>query len=181
MRVDLTIGSWETLLQAFDTNPTEAGEQYEEMRRSLIIFFTFRGATDPSHLTDLTFDRVAKILDSGKAINSKSFFYGVARNIWREHLAQTPPTLPLNEAKNLPTPPMLDDDKEGINERLTNSLNNFSNLEREILIGYYNTAESRPETARKTLAKRLNIRPKTLRNKACLLRSRLAECLSRDV
>src|SRR3954462_9254328 len=76
----LTAEAFTKLLESLGKNQTEAGEQYENLRRTLIRFFEWRGAPFPEEQTDETFNRVARRLDEGLEIkNIGGYCYEVAR------------------------------------------------------------------------------------------------------
>ncbi|HWQ32743.1 MAG TPA: hypothetical protein VNQ79_07805 [Blastocatellia bacterium] len=88
---ELTQAFFDLLLAALSADRTQAAEKYEHIRQALITFFAFRGADSPSDLADETFNRVAERRSAGAdifACDPASHFFGVARNVWREALAQ---------------------------------------------------------------------------------------------
>src|SRR5262245_16362659 len=96
----LTQTSLDQLLTRLDADRERAAAAYEQLRRALIAFFEFRGSRDPYDDTDQTINRVARRLNEGQVItasNPASYFYAVARNIWRERLAETFTETALNE------------------------------------------------------------------------------------
>lgn len=170
MRDLLTQNSWRLLLKLFQAN---TGQQYLEKHQALVLFFSKRGARDPIHLADLTMDRVARLLAEGRQVHDPNFVFGVAKKILLEQpklvfvgLEQIEETV----VSNLPDP-------EPDYSKLVNCLDKLTPPEREILLGYY---QENQKSSRKVLATKFNIAPKTLRNKAYLLRLQLAECINRD-
>jgi RNA polymerase sigma factor (sigma-70 family) len=85
----LTKEAFDKLLALFDPDPNRAADHYELIRSQIIKFFECRGVFTSRDLTDETFNRVArKIIEGGEiyANSLSSYFYGVARNVLREHL-----------------------------------------------------------------------------------------------
>jgi len=81
--------AFDRLLAQFDPDPERAGERYEVMRQGIIRFFECRGGISPPDLADETINRVAYKLMEGEEIHpgaGAAYFYGVARNVLREHL-----------------------------------------------------------------------------------------------
>ena len=116
------------------------------------------------------------------AHNPTSYFYGFARNIWREILAKPAKLQQLDERlpheKNLtPNPHELMERKqeqvafEQRLKRLHHCLENLSAKDRELLSEYYQEAGAVKIEHRQALAMRFGISLKTLRNK--LPRSKL--------
>src|SRR4051794_33975236 len=83
----LTAEAFTKLLESLGKNQTEAGEKYEDLRRTLIRFFEWRGAPFPEEQTDESFNRVARKLDEGVEItNIGGYCYEVARLVYLESL-----------------------------------------------------------------------------------------------
>src|SRR5712692_7631031 len=75
------------LLDGLDADWERAGKKYEDLRRTLIRFFEWRGAPFPDDHTDETFNRVARRLDEGVEIkNMGGYCYEVARRVCLETL-----------------------------------------------------------------------------------------------
>ena len=86
----LTRDAFDKLLASLDADRSSAAEKYEDIRRTLVTYFEFRDVAAPEELVDETLDRVARRLDEGQEVyasNPASYFYAVARNVWREYLA----------------------------------------------------------------------------------------------
>ncbi len=82
---------FDALLEWLSSDREEAGEKYEKTRAGLIKFFRFRGCADEELLADETITRVAAKLstfDFSKNVKNISFFYGFAKNIYLEYLAE---------------------------------------------------------------------------------------------
>jgi len=80
--------SFDRLLDWLDHDRDRAGEAYERIREKLTKFFDWRGAFEAEDLADRTIDRVSRKLSESAVredSDATSFFYGVARNILREH------------------------------------------------------------------------------------------------
>src|SRR5512134_1992159 len=87
MRSGPTEETFDRLLASLDADRERAGERYEDLRRTLVRFFEWRGAPFPEDHADETFDRVARRLDEGITIeNLGGYCYNVARLIFLETL-----------------------------------------------------------------------------------------------
>src|SRR5262249_38711382 len=83
--------AFERLLAVLDSDREKAGERYELLRLRLTRFFEWRRAGAPADLVDRTIERVTRKLAEGEGIREEdpsAYFYGVARNILREHWAE---------------------------------------------------------------------------------------------
>src|SRR5688572_1456185 len=80
---------WDRLLKWLDADTNRAGEKYEWIRTRLIKIFVSRGSSTSDELADVTIDRVATRLveiQDGYVGERLSYFYGVAKNVYRESL-----------------------------------------------------------------------------------------------
>lgn len=87
-RWELTQAAFDKLLAQLDADVERAAHQYEVIRQGIMRFFECRGSAAPADLADETINRVARKLLEGATIQANSvvsYFYGVARNVLREH------------------------------------------------------------------------------------------------
>jgi DNA-directed RNA polymerase specialized sigma24 family protein len=187
----LTSEAFEHLLAALSPHREVAGEQYEQIRATLVLFFTFRGASDPHELADETINRAAGRLHLGAIISTQnpvSYFYGIARNVWREMRARPVVTEPLevsfspHRATSLNPQEVLEQEEQAQQaERrlqcLGRCLQKLSAADRELMLAYYQGTGSDKIENRQELAAHFNISLKTLRNKTSRLRGQIAECV----
>jgi DNA-directed RNA polymerase specialized sigma24 family protein len=193
----LTAAAFEQLLASLGPDRELAAEKYEELRKALWTFFEYRGSRNPAEETDETFNRVARRLSEGQSIfadNPASYFYAVARNVWRERLARPSVEISLEESglqggHATPSPEELwvAAEQRAWHERRLNclekSLQQLAPADQELIRGYYFGEGRSKIEARQALAARLGIAPNALRIRACRLRDKLelwvAECLHR--
>jgi DNA-directed RNA polymerase specialized sigma24 family protein len=77
--------SFEALLAYLDPDRERAAERYEIIRRKLVRFFEWWGCEAAEELADETLDRVGQQLAGGLELKAgESYFYGVARYVYRE-------------------------------------------------------------------------------------------------
>src|SRR5215468_9319748 len=96
----LTSASFDCLLAHIGPDRDSAARAYVELRRALFIFFAARGAANPDEMADEAINRAARRLSEGERItteNPSNYFYGVARNVWRESLAKGNVLMPLSD------------------------------------------------------------------------------------
>src|SRR3982750_3821115 len=87
MKLGLSGEAFSKLLDAFDVDRERAGDCYENLRRTLIRFFEWRGAPFPEEHTDETFNRAARKLEQGVNVrNIGGYCYEVARLVCLEAL-----------------------------------------------------------------------------------------------
>jgi RNA polymerase sigma factor (sigma-70 family) len=186
----LTPASFDSLLAHLGPDRESAARAYIEIRRAMFIFFATRGAASPDEMTDETINRVARRLSEGERITTESpsnYFYGVARNVWRESLAKGNVLIPLAEGNpggGVQATPydLLVSARERAeieirHECLEKCLGQLDPEDRELIISYYQFSGGAKIENRKQLAERLGLSNNTLRQKVARLRSRIAECV----
>jgi RNA polymerase sigma factor (sigma-70 family) len=186
----LTPASFDSLLAQLGPDRESAARAYLEIRRALFIFFAARGATSPDEMTDETINRVARRLSEGELItteNPSNYFYGVARNVWRESLAKGNVLIPLSDegtAESAQATPydLLLSVSERIeteirHECLEQCLGQLDLEDRKLIVSYYQFSGGEKIENRKRLATQLGLPNNTLRQRVARLRSRLAECV----
>lgn len=85
---EINVEAFNAVLALLDADRERAGRRYLLLRQKLIKFFECRGCLSATDLADETFDRVARRVHTGETIRASEperYFYGVARNILREH------------------------------------------------------------------------------------------------
>lgn len=184
--------SFDLLLSCLGTDRESASRAYIELRRALFTYFAVHGATDAEQLIDETFDRVARRLGEGQIIFTESpanYFYGVARNVWRESLAKASTTTQLPEDPNLhvssttPHDLMMESLESGTAEKrlacLEKCLQEFSAADRQLMLEYYRDGGGAKIEGRKTLATDLGISLDSLRHRVARLKLKLGSCVKR--
>jgi len=182
MRIGLTGNAFDRLLDRLDPDRERAANRYEELRRVLVRFFEWRGMPFPEEHTDETFDRVARKLAEGVAIeNIGGYCYGVARLVSLE-------TLNGPEAKRVrreaPREIVATDgaseaaEKENRLACLDNCLGELPPESRDLIVGYYREDQLGRVEGRRRLAERLGLRGEALANRAQRLRDKLERCMT---
>src|SRR5919106_1366075 len=87
MKAALTSETFAALLFSLDADRERAGEKYEDLRRTLIRFFEWRGSQFPEENADEALNRVARKLSDGVEIrNISGYCYEVARLIFLDKI-----------------------------------------------------------------------------------------------
>ena len=87
---ELTQAAFDKFLGVLAADPMLAGEEYKRLRERLIFYFERKKCHRPEDLTDETFNRVCRKLDSGVELQKiTNYCYRVARNVWLEYLDGT--------------------------------------------------------------------------------------------
>jgi DNA-directed RNA polymerase specialized sigma24 family protein len=185
MALRLDEAAFDRLLEILGADREQAARRYEEIRRTLIRYFDWRGCGDPPGLADEVMDRVARRLAQGETIRAKdpgSYFLGVARNVWREELKRMQrERTGLSEAASSLSTERAGDDPEGATETalgcLDRCLDALPPETRTLVVQYYQDDGARRIDRRRRLAEALAIEPGTLRIRMLRLRERLERCV----
>lgn len=184
MELGLTAEAFTKLLDRLGENREQAGEKYEDLRRTLIRFFEWRGAPFPEEHTDETFNRIARKLDEGIEIKSiGGYCYEVARLVCLESLkGHESRRAPLEELKLEATTPDTTDEMAEKEQRLTcldDCLRVLPIESRELITEYYSDQKRGRIDRRKALAESLGLRRDALANRAQRVRDKLEQCVTR--
>lgn len=184
MEWELTAQAFAKLLDHLGGDEEQAGERYENLRRTLIRFFEWRGAPFPEEQVDETFNRIARKLNEGVEIkNIGGYAYEVARLVYLEALKRHQNRrAPLDEVKHeTPTPDLTDEvvEKEQRLACLDECLDVLPAESRELITEYYSDEKRGRIDRRNALAERLGLRRDALANRAQRVRNKLEECVTR--
>lgn len=182
----LTAETLSRLLAGLHQDRDRAGEAYEVLRRTLVKFFDWRGATHPDECADETLDRLARKLDEGTTIDDPTrFARGIARLVllerWRRPearavrsddglVARTPAPAPHEPAETEP--------RSACFERCLKELPEDG---RELILAYYTHSGRVRIEARRRLADVMRLSENALRSRAQRIRDRLERCTARCV
>ncbi len=189
----LTELAFTKLLHWLDSDEQRAGEKYERLRQKLRTFFEHRQCTSPDELTDKTFDRVARKLESGtdiQGIEPSSYCYGVAQNIlkefWRTQ-SQNIVSLDTQSSRGdslfntVVDPAKLQDEQELEMDlrHLENCLKRLTEEDRFLILEYYKGDHRDRISNRHELSLQLDIPPGNLRVRVLRIREQLHDCINR--
>jgi len=183
----LTAEAFTKFLACLDAERERAGEKYEDLRRTLIRYFEWRGAPFPEEHADETFNRVARKLDEGVEIkNVGGYCYEVARLVcleaWKGDDSRREPLLETHRQNTVvtnTTDAALE--RELLLDCLEECLSRLPAESRALLVEYYQDEKRQRIERRKVLAAALGLRREALANRAQRLRDKLEECVTRCV
>jgi DNA-directed RNA polymerase specialized sigma24 family protein len=180
--VGLTEHAFGRLLDHLDHDRRRAADRYEELRRILVRFFEWRGAPFPEEHVDETFDRVARKLGDGIAIeNLGGYSYGVARLVLLEALkGPDAKRVQIAATREMASAAAASDElqKEARLACLDDCLGELPPESRELIVGYYREHQAGRIEGRRRLAARLGLRAEALANRAQRLRDKLQRCVT---
>jgi len=184
MAAALTSEAFTKLLARLDPDRERAGEKYEDLRRTLIKFFEWRGAPFPEDHADETLNRVARKLDEGVEVkNVGGYCYEVARRVCLEvrrgNDSRRDPleTDPHNTASADAADSALE--RELLLGCLEECLSRLPDESRALIVEYYQNEKRNRIGRRKVLAEALGLRREALANRAQRLRDKLEQCVTR--
>jgi DNA-directed RNA polymerase specialized sigma24 family protein len=182
MGTGLSEETFARLLDYLDADRERAGERYEDLRRTLVRFFEWRGAPFPDEHTDDALDRVARRLAEGVEIkNIGSYCYTIARLIVLER--RKGPDARRAAIESIGDTPQADEMSETAEQEsrlscLDQCLRRLPLESRELIVEYYRDDKRRRIDCRRALAERLGLRPEALANRAQRLRDKLERCMN---
>ncbi|HSB29830.1 MAG TPA: hypothetical protein VLE19_18320 [Pyrinomonadaceae bacterium] len=184
MERELTSQAFIRLLERLGEDEEQAAQKYEDLRRTLIRFFEWRGAPFPEEHADEAFNRLARKLDEGVEIqNVNDYSYSVARLVWLETLKGVDKRREsLEEVQHEPIahePSREDDEKENSLDCLDDCLDALPYANRDLIMEYYVDEKRGRIDRRRDLAERLGLRRDALANRAQRLRDKLEQCVTR--
>ncbi|MEZ5307273.1 MAG: sigma-70 family RNA polymerase sigma factor [Pyrinomonadaceae bacterium] len=157
---------------------SDPAEVYEDIRQRLIRFFFSKGCWEAEDLADETFERVRKQVEGLVQTyegNPKLYFYGVARNVFRESTRKPKPVeLPEQIAHKEAAE---ESEAEKHDQCLESCLGKLDQEDRRFILSYYEGEKSKKIENRQRLMERFDISPQALRVRAFRLRARLQRCV----
>jgi len=184
MERELTAQAFIRLLKRLGEDEEQAANKYEELRRTLIRSFEWRGAPFPEEHADETFNRLARKLDSGVDIRDiGDYSYEVARLVSLEALKKGHTRREqLDEVEHETVAPDTSREMAEKEDRLScldDCLEALPSENRELIMEYYCDEKRGQIDRRKDLAARLGLRRDALANRAQRLRDKLEQCVTR--
>jgi DNA-directed RNA polymerase specialized sigma24 family protein len=172
--------SFARFLAWLDPDPERAAERYTEVQRRLTRMFDYRGCEQPEELADETISRVlgriASLAESYEG-DPIRYFYGVARNVLRQHFASRH-QLQSHALAAAAATPSLPEDLERRHACLDRCLESvLTPDDRHLILEYYRGEKGGRIAQRDGLAQGAAVSGPTLRKRTERIRRRLQECL----
>ena len=154
-----------------------AGREYERLRRTLIKFFDWRGASPADECADETLDRLARKLRDTAVNDLWHYAHGIARLVLLERSRQ-PAMSPIADAEHaVAFESDLASDDGGLHDCFDRCLAALSAESRALILGYYQGEQSEKISNRRRLAASLGLSENALRSRVQRVRNRLERCL----
>ena len=165
--------NFQKLLIWLDADREKAGEKYEKIRFRIIRIFACHECCDAEDLADETINVVTCKVDwliEHYVGDPALYFYGVAKNIYRERLKRKrpPPS---------PPPDPQPDEIEEVCSHLDYCLKKLTSADRDLILEYHEGEKREKINNRKHMAEIRKISLNALRLKAYHIHSRLRACI----
>lgn len=174
----LTPAAFDELLLLLDQDRSQAGQKYEQIRRSLMLFFRSRGSLTPEDLADETIDRGARRISEGVEVYTSDpflYFYGIALRVLQEQ--QRKPLL----RPPFPPEPINPEERERKLRCMEECLAKLDAQTRDWLTQYVR-GDYRARTEQRTkMAENMGVSLNTLRIRVHRIRAQLEQCVKRCV
>jgi len=182
----LSESSFRSFLDWLDDGQPSDGQRYLEMRDRLVRYFDRKNCLNPDELADETLNRVARRLEEEGQIQTEApakYCYTVARFVFLEHLRRVNnKTVPLEDV-NVGINTAEDSDSAELKEQMLRCLEKCtSSLDlpsRNIILRYYLGDQREKIDNRIALAKSLGVTANALAIRACRIRNKLEDCVSK--
>ena len=187
MSVDglLTPRGFERLLDHLHPDRDTAGRTYEQLRRRLVRFFEGRRCAFPEQHADESLNRVARKLDAGETIQDVStYVIGIARMVVKEVARAASKEIAAQAALRGPDYAQLHPDSASLEasqllDCLHVCLDQLAQLDRDLIVQYYQNDKGARISNRKDLATKLGVEMNALRIRAFRIRAGLERCVER--
>lgn len=171
---EITAEKFSGFLKWLSPDIDRAAEEYERLRFRLCTFFSQRRCVFADELVDETINRVI-LKSSEEQIESKTaYFYGVAKNVYRESLRKTHVHLDIDEvqvAAELPEEPSFS------RECLDQCLGKLSPDNRNLLLDYFSEAKLAKIDLHRRISESLKTTQTALRMRVMRLKQKLKSCV----
>jgi len=182
----LSESSFSSFLKWLDDGESSGGQRYLEMRDRLVWYFDRKNCLNPNDLADETLNRVARRLEEeGEIITDApaKYCYTVARFVFLEHLrssdTKTTPLDDINISYHRTDESGDAEMKELMLKCLEKCTSSLDTPSRNIILRYYLGDQREKIVNRGALAKSLGITANALAIRACRIRNKLEDCVSK--
>jgi DNA-directed RNA polymerase specialized sigma24 family protein len=173
----LSAESFARLLERLHPDTEQAAHEYERLRRSLVKFFDWRGATPPDECADEALDRLAHKLHEVTVQDLRKYVHGIARIVALER-QRGPAFSSIDDApQSVLAAAAPADEGSRLHDCFDRCLAALPEDARSLLLRYYEGERSAKIANRRQMASRLGVTESALRNRVQRLRDRLEECM----
>lgn len=174
MNREVTEEKFATFLAWLGAGGSDAGEEYERLRFRLCTFFAQRRCRFPEELADETINRVILKIGEQTIENRLAYFYGVAKNVYRESLRKEREHLDVDEL-SLAAPPAPEPDFSA--ECLERCLAALPPESRGLILEYFSEAKHAKIELHRRISESFRVSQTALRMRVMRIKQKLSSCV----
>lgn len=174
LKKEVTPEKFAGFLEWLNPDPDLAGEEYERLRFRLCTFFSQRGSNRADELADETINRVILKSSEEQIENKIAYFYGVAKNVFRESLRKERTHLDIDEVTIAAKAP---EEQSFSGECLDKCLAKLPADSRELLLDYFSEAKQAKITLHRRISESLDMTQTALRMRVMRTKQKLKICV----
>lgn len=174
MKREVTREEFASFLEWLNPDRDLAGEEYERLRFRLCTFFSQRHCSFSDELADETINRVILKVSEVKIESKIAYFYGVAKNVYRESLRKERTHLDIDEVAIAAKVPQ---EQSFSNECLDKCLEKLSPESRNLLLEYFSEAKQAKIELHRRISEGLAMTQTALRMRVMRTKQKLKICV----
>ena len=171
---DITVERFSTFLAWLSPDVDRAAEEYERVRDTLYMFFANRRCCFADELADETINRVILKSSEESVENKLAYFYGVARNVYREFLRKQRVHLDIEEVT---LPAVQPNQPTFSRECLDKCLAELPAESKELVLNYFSEDKSAKIILRQQISAKLKTTQTALRMRVARIMRKLKDCV----
>ena len=171
---DITAERFSSFLAWLNPDVNRAAEEYERVRNTLYMFFANRRCCYADELADETINRVILKSSEESIENPLAYFYGVARNVYREFLRKQRVQVDLEDVSLPDTPP---EQPTFSRECLDKCLAELPAENQELVLNYFSEDKSAKIKLRQQISSKLKTTQTALRMRVSRIMQKLKNCV----
>jgi DNA-directed RNA polymerase specialized sigma24 family protein len=174
LKKEVTREKFAGFLEWLNPDPDLAGEEYERLRFRLCTFFSQRGSNRADELADETINRMILKSSEEQIENKIAYFYGVAKNVFRESLRKERTHLDIDEVTIAAKAP---EEQSFSGECLDKCLAKLPAESRDLLLDYFSEAKQAKITLHRRISESLDMTQTALRMRVMRTKQKLKICV----
>jgi DNA-directed RNA polymerase specialized sigma24 family protein len=174
LKKEVTREKFAGFLEWLNPDPDLAGEEYERLRFRLCTFFSQRGSNRADELADETINRVILKASEEQFENKIGYFYGVAKNVFRESLRKERTHVDIDELTIAARAP---EEQSFSGECLDKCLAKLPAESRDLLLDYFSEAKQAKIDLHRRISEKLDMTQTALRMRVMRTKQKLKICV----
>jgi DNA-directed RNA polymerase specialized sigma24 family protein len=171
---EVTREKFANFLEWLSPDRERAGEEYERLRFRLCTFFSQRQCSFADELADETINRVILKASEEKIESKIAYFYGVAKNVYRESLRKQRPQVDIDEVTIAAKAP---EERSFSRECLDKCLEKLPPDSRNLLLDYFSEARLEKIELHRRISESLKTTQTALRMRVMRHKQKLKICV----